>query len=129
MLKATIVGNLGSDPEELRYNANGNPFVRFNVAANYRARTQEGEWQDKTEWVRVIVAGKRAEFLSQYLRKGSKVYVEGRLEASPWIDNQQQPRAGLTVMASEVEFMSTRADDEASGHYRHCSPVQLPCQS
>jgi single-strand DNA-binding protein len=115
MLKVTVIGNLGGDPEELRYNANGNPFVRFNVAANYRVRTQEGEWQDKTEWLRVIVGGKRAEFLSQYLRKGTKVYVEGRLEASPWIDNQQQPRAGLTVLANDVEFMSSRSDDEGSG--------------
>ena len=114
MLKALIIGNLGGDPET-RYTADGRPFLRFNVASNYRARSQEGEWEDRTEWVRVTVFGQRAESLGQFLRKGSKVYVEGRLEARPWLDNQQQPRAGLEVIASDVEFMSSRADDEAAG--------------
>lgn len=114
MLKATVIGNLGGDPD-MRYSANGQPFLRFNVASNYRARTPEGEWQDRTEWVRVTVFGQRAETLSQYLRKGSRVYVEGRLEARPWTDQQGQVRAGLEVMASDVEFMSSRADDEQRG--------------
>lgn len=111
MLKATLIGNLGNDPE-MRYSASGSPFLRFNVASNFRARTPEGEWQDKTEWVRVTVMGQRAETLSQYLKKGSRVYVDGRLEARPWTDQQGQVRAGLEVVASEVQFMSSRADDE-----------------
>jgi|SwirhisoilCB1_FD_contig_51_2254165_length_928_multi_2_in_0_out_0_1 single-strand DNA-binding protein len=114
MLKATLIGNLGNDPE-MRYSANGAPFLRFNVASNFRTRTPEGEWQDKTEWVRVTVTGQRAESLSQYLRKGSRVYVDGRLEARPWTDQQGQVRAGLEVMANEVQFMSSRADDERAG--------------
>ncbi|MCC6178502.1 MAG: single-stranded DNA-binding protein [Chloroflexi bacterium] len=114
MLKATIIGNLGNDPD-MRYSSEGRPFLRFNVASNFRARSPEGEWQDRTEWVRVTVFGQRAEQLSQYLRKGSRVYVEGRLEARPWMNNQQQPQAGLEVVASDVEFMSSRADDEARG--------------
>ena len=114
MLKATIIGNLGNDPE-MRYSANGAPFLRFNVASNFRTRTPEGEWQDKTEWVRVTVTGQRAESLSQYLHKGSRVYVDGRLEARPWTDQQGQVRAGLEVMANEVQFMSSRADDERMG--------------
>lgn len=112
MLKATLIGNLGNDPD-MRYSASGSPFLRFNVASNFRTRTPEGEWVDKTEWVRVTVTGNRAETLSQYLHKGSRVYVEGRLEARPWTDQQGQVRAGLEVMANEVQFMSSRADDEA----------------
>ncbi len=116
MLKATIIGNLGADAE-MRYSANGAPFLRFNVASNYRARSPEGEWQDRTEWVRVTAVGQRAESLGQYLRKGTRVYVEGRLEARPWTDQQGQVRAGLEVIANanDVEFMSSRADDEARG--------------
>ena len=114
MLKAMLIGNLGNDPE-MRYSATGSPFLRFNVASNFRTRTPEGEWQDKTEWVRVTVTGQRAESLSQYLRKGSRVYVDGRLEARPWTDQQGQVRAGLEVMANEVQFMSSRADDERMG--------------
>ena len=114
MLKATLIGNLGGDPD-MRYSANGSPLLRFNVASNFRTRTPEGEFQDKTEWVRVTVTGNRAESLSQYLRKGSRVYVEGRLEARPWTDQQGQIRAGLEVLANEVQFMSSRADDEQRG--------------
>jgi single-strand DNA-binding protein len=114
MLKASIIGNLGNDPE-MRYSANGAPFLRFNVASNFRVRTPEGEWQDKTEWVRVTLFGQRAESLGQYLKKGARVYVDGRLEARPWTDQQGQVRAGLEVVASDVEFMSSRADDEARG--------------
>ena len=114
MLKAVLIGNLGGDPD-MRYSPDGRPFLRFNVATNFRARSPEGEWQDKTELVRVTVFGNRAEQLSQYLRKGSKVYVDGRLEARPWTDQQQQVRAGLEVIANEVQFMSSRADDERMG--------------
>jgi single-strand DNA-binding protein len=114
MLKASIIGNLGNDPE-MRYSAGGAPFLRFNVASNFRARSPEGEWQDKTEWVRVTVFGQRAETLGQYLKKGSRVYVDGRLEARPWTDQQGQVRAGLELVASDVEFMSTRSDDEMRG--------------
>ena len=105
MLKATIIGNLGSDPE-LRYSAGGAPFLRFTVASNSRARSPEGEWQDKTEWVRVTVFGQRAETLAQYLKKGSRVYVEGRLEARPWTDRTGNINAGLELVGDTVEFMS-----------------------
>jgi len=114
MLKAAVIGNLGNDPE-MRYSAGGAAFLRFNVASNFRVRSPEGEWQDKTEWVRVTVFGQRAETLTNYLKKGSRVYVEGRLEARPWTDQQGQVRAGLEVVATDVEFMSSRADDEARG--------------
>jgi single-strand DNA-binding protein len=114
MLKATLVGNLGQDPE-MRYSAEGRPVLTFRVASNYRTRTPEGEWQDRTEWVRVRVVGQRAESLAQYLRKGSRVYVDGRLEARPWMNNQQQPQSGLEIFATDVEFMSSRADDERMG--------------
>src|SRR5262249_7546605 len=96
MLKATLVGNLGQDPE-MRYSAEGRPVLTFRVASNYRTRSPEGEWQDRTEWVRVRVVGQRAESLAQYLRKGSRVYVDGRLEARPWLNNQQQPQSGLEI--------------------------------
>lgn len=111
MLKATLVGNLGSDPE-MRYSAEGRPVLSFRVASNYRTRTPEGNWEDRTEWVRVRVVGQRAESLSQYLRKGSRVYVDGRLEARPWLNNQSQPQSGLEIFANDVEFMSSRTEDE-----------------
>lgn len=109
MLKATLLGNLGADPET-KYQQNGQPILRMNVAVNGRTKV-EGEWQDKTDWVRVTVFGARAETLSQYLKKGSRVYVDGRLEVRPWTNNSGQVQAGLEVVASTVEFMSKRDDD------------------
>ena len=116
MLKASVIGNLGSDPE-LRYSPSGAPSLRVNVASNYRARTPEGEWEDRTEWVRVIIFGQRAESLAQYLKKGMRVFVDGRLEARPWTDRENRVRAGLEIVASDIEFTSTRqADDEGQQH-------------
>ena len=111
MLKAMLIGNLGGDPD-MRYSPDGRPFLRFNVASNYRVRSPEGEWTDATEWVRCTVFGAQAERLGQMLRKGSKVYVDGRLEARPWTDNGGQVRAGLEVIANDVQFMSPRDDGE-----------------
>ncbi len=121
MLQATLIGNLGNDPD-MRYSASGNPLLRFNVAANYRTRTPEGEYQDRTEWVRVTVIGTRAESLSPYLKKGSRVYVEGRLEARPWTTRENEIRAGLEVLADTIEFMSPRqvGDDQIL----HTEPVE-----
>lgn len=119
MLKAQTIGNIGADPE-LKYSASGSPFLRMNVAANYRSRNQAGEWEDRTEWVRVSVIGQRAETLSKHLKKGSRVYVDGRLEARPWTDQQGNVRAGLEIVANEVQFMSPR-QEQPEGEWK---PIQ-----
>lgn len=112
MLKAQIIGNLGTDGE-LKYSAGGSAFLRFNVASNGRSRNQAGEWVDTTEWVRVTVFGQRAEKLGELLRKGMRVYISGRLEAKPWTDAKGSIRAGLEVLADDVEFVSVPRPVEA----------------
>jgi single-strand DNA-binding protein len=107
MLTATLIGNLGGDPE-MRYSASGSPYLRFNVATNGRVKNQSGDWIDATMWVRCTVFGQRADTLHRYLKKGQRVYVEGRLEARPWTDRTGNINAGLEVMADSVEFMSSR---------------------
>ena len=111
MLKASVIGNLGGDPE-LKYSASGQPTLRMNVASNYRARTPEGEWQDRTEWVRVTVFGQRVEALATMLKKGMRVYADGRLEARPWTDRAGGVRAGLELVAGDVEFAGPRQPNE-----------------
>lgn len=110
MLNAQILGNIGGDPEQ-KYAASGAAILRFNVAVNQRTRV-EGEWTEKTEWVRVTVFGNRAETLANHLRKGMRVFVSGRLEARPWTSQQGEVRAGLEVIADTVEFMSSRQQDD-----------------
>jgi single-strand DNA-binding protein len=110
MLKGSVIGNLGGNPE-LKYSASGQPTLRMNVASNYRARTPEGEWQDRTEWVRVTVFGQRVEALATMLKKGMRVYADGRLEARPWTDRAGGVRAGLELIAGDVEFTGAHAPD------------------
>ncbi len=111
MLKAQLIGNIGADPD-LRYSVNGSPLLRFNVACNGRVKDPNGDWMDETTWVRVTVFGKRAETLANLLKKGSKVYVDGRLEARPWTGNDGAIHAGLEVVANEVELCSPRQQDD-----------------
>jgi single-strand DNA-binding protein len=111
MLKASVIGNLGGDPE-LRYSPSGKPMLRMNVASNYRARTPEGEWQDRTEWLRVVIFGQRVETLAPVLKKGMRIYADGRLEAHPWTDRTGGMCAGLELVARDIEFTGARQSDE-----------------
>ena len=77
--KVILVGNLGRDPE-MRYTPNGQAVTQFTVAVNRNFKDQDGSWQEETEWFRVVVFGQQAERAAEYLRKGGKVYVEGRLQ-------------------------------------------------
>lgn len=113
MLNLAIIGNIGSDPE-IRYAANGNAFMRFSVASNFRKYEGDGTYSDATYWVRVTVTGRRVESLQEYLKKGMRVYVDGRLEARPWTDQQGQLQPGLEVFAAEVQFMSPREESNGS---------------
>ena len=84
--KILIIGNLGSDPE-MRYTPNGNPVTSFTVATNRRYKTAEGEDRDETEWFRVSAWNRLAENCNQFLQRGSKVYVEGRLTSRTYVGN------------------------------------------
>src|ERR1044071_2592234 len=97
VLKASVIGNIASDPE-LRSSASGPPpLLRFTVASNGRARSADGQRRDEVAWVQVIVLGQRAERLAPALRKGQRVFADGRLEARPWIhrEGEAPPRPEL----------------------------------
>lgn len=126
MLNVSLLGNLGSDPE-MKYGQNGAGRLQFNVAVNQRTRV-EGQWTEKTEWVRCTVFGQRAESLSQYLKKGMRVYVAGRLEARPWTSQQGEVRAGLELIADTVEFMSAALDDDDEQPATGWKPIQAPAR-
>ena len=110
-----VVGNLGRDPE-MRYLPNGDPVTSFSVAAGSSYTNKQGQKVDETVWFRVSVFGKTAESCSTYLKKGSKVLVEGRLNADknggPRIWNRQDgtPSASFEITASTVRFLSTRGE-------------------
>ena len=111
--KVILVGNLGRDPET-RYTPNGTMNVQFTMAVSRRF-TQGGQQQEKTNWFRVTAWGKLAEILdgmtqNGYLTKGKQVYVEGRLDAREYQDQQGQTRTSLDVNATEIQLLGSRAD-------------------
>jgi len=104
--KVMIIGNLGSDPE-MRYTPTGRPVTSFSVATSRNWVTSEGEQREATEWFRVVAWGNLAEICNRYLRKGSRVYVEGRLQTRSW-DNQGQRHYRTEVVANEMVLLDSR---------------------
>ena len=119
--KLTIVGILGRDPE-MRYTPSGQAVTNLNIAANRQYSSNSGERVKETTWFRVSVWGKQAEACNQYLKKGSKVLVEGRMTADAetggprvWTGQDGSPRASFEVTAQTVRFLSSRQEDQAAG--------------
>lgn len=103
--KVLISGNLTRDPQ-LRETASGMPVLGFGVAVNDRRRNQQtGEWEDYANFVDCTMFGSRAEALSRYLSKGTKVAIEGKLRYSQW-ERDDEKRSKLEVIVDEIEFMS-----------------------
>lgn len=104
--RVNITGNLTRDPE-LRATAGGTQMLAFGVAVNDRRRNQQtGEWEDFPNFVDCIVFGSRAEAVSRFITKGSKVAIEGKLRYSSWETKEGQRRSKLEVIVDEIEFMS-----------------------
>ena len=116
--KIVIVGNLGKDPE-MRYTPSGQAVANFDVATNRKYTTSDGNPVEQTTWFRVSTWGKQAEVSNQYLKKGSKVLVEGRLNpdkdtGGPRVYQRQDGTSGASfeITAEQVRFLSSRSDDE-----------------
>jgi len=114
--KLILVGNLGNDPV-MRYTPDGKPVTNFNLATNRVYTNSRGEQVKETTWFHVAVWGKQAETCNQYLRKGARVLVEGRLTPDPqtggpklWTDQAGNTRASFEVTAFVVRFLSSRGD-------------------
>ena len=109
--KAMIIGNLGRDPE-MRYTPGGQAVTQFTVAVNRSYKGQNGEWQEETEWFRVVVWAAMAERAAENLRKGNKVYIEGRLQTRQWEDKDGQKRYTTELVANQVTNLERRSRDE-----------------
>ncbi len=100
--KVILVGNLGQDPD-VKFIPSGTALAKFSLATNERFKDKSGEWQDRTEWHNIVAWQKLAEIVGEYLQKGSKVYVEGRLQTSSWEDRQSgQTKYRTEVVAREL---------------------------
>lgn len=112
--KVIILGNVGADPE-LRYTPGGAAVTNFNIATNESWTDNNSERQERTEWHRIVVWGRLAEICNQYLRKGSKVYIEGRLQTRSWEGQDGQKRYTTEIVAREMQMLDGRGDMEGGG--------------
>jgi single-strand DNA-binding protein len=113
--KVMIIGNLGRDPE-MRYTPTGRPVTQFSVAVNQSTKNQQtGEWIEETDWFRVSVFGDRAERAAEQLRKGNRVFVEGRFRTREFEGQDGQKRTSLDVTADNVISLEKRPRDDDAG--------------
>lgn len=113
--KVILVGNLGNDPD-VRYTASGAAVANISIATSESWKDKNtGEQQDKTEWHRVVFFNRLAEIVSEYLKKGSQIYVEGRLQTRKWQDKEGTDRYTTEIVANEMQMLGGRGG--GSGNY------------
>lgn len=133
--KVILVGNLGNDPE-VRYMPNGTAVANLSLATGESWKDQQGQQQERTEWHRVTMYRRLAEIAGEYLKKGSQIYVEGKLQTRKWQDQQGQDRYTTEIIADEMQMLggnagvgnqqqgnrqgyNNQAPAQASGHQNH----------
>lgn len=105
--KVFLIGNLGQDPE-VRHTNSGQAVANLRVATSRKFKDKDGTWQEQTEWHTVACWGRTAETAGQYLRKGSKVFVEGRLQTRSWDDKEGKKQYRTEVVADTLKFLDSR---------------------
>jgi single stranded DNA-binding protein (ssb) len=129
--KVILIGNIGQDPE-VRYTPGGSAITNISVATSETWKDkQTGQSQERTEWHRVVFFNRLAEIAGEYLRKGSKVYIEGSLRTRKWQDQQGQDRYTTEIVANEMQMLDGRGSEGASssapssyGDYGAPAPAQ-----
>ena len=112
--KVIVLGNLGADPDA-RYMPNGNAVTNISVATTRSWKNKEsGESNEETEWHRVVFFGRLAEIASEYLKKGSQVYVEGRIQTRKWEDKEGNDRWTTEIVANEMQMLGERISSSSS---------------
>ena len=114
--KVILIGNLGADPE-IRYSQDGVPVATFNVATTEKWKDKSGEWKEQTEWHKIVAWRKLAEICGEYLSKGSKVYIEGKLQTRKWKDQSGNDRYTTEIVAREMKMLSPRNAAGGGGEY------------
>ena len=125
--KVLLIGNLGKDPE-IRYMPSGDAIANLTVATSETWKDKSGEKQEKTEWHRVSMFGRLAEIAGEYLKKGSSVYIEGRIQTRKYTDKEGQERYSTEIVANEMKMLGGRGaggttDMDKSGGARSSPPA------
>jgi single-strand DNA-binding protein len=112
--KVILVGRLGRDPET-RYTGGGQAVANFSVATDESYKDKNGERQKRTEWHKIVVWGKQAEIAQQYLKKGSLVFIEGRIQSREWQDKEGQKKTSFEIVATNFRMLGGKGDGSSGG--------------
>ena len=118
--KVILIGRLGADPQ-LRFTPSGRPNASFNLATNAVWKDQEGNQQERTDWHRIVAWGKLAEIIGEYLKKGSSIFLEGRLQTRSYEDNGQKKYI-TEVVADSIEMLGKKGEGSSSDQSDHVPP-------
>ena len=119
--KVILVGNIGQDPE-IRYMPNGNPVANLTLATSESWKDkQTGDTREQTEWHKVVLFNKLAEIAGEYIKKGSKVYLEGSIKTRKWQDQQGQDRYTTEIVGNELQMLDRRSDAAGGADYQQYS--------
>jgi single-strand DNA-binding protein len=115
--KVILLGNLGKDPE-VKYTPQGTPVAKFSLATNERFKDKDGNWQDRTEWHNITAWARTAEIAGEYLKKGSKVYLEGSLRTRSWDDKQTGQKKYMTeIIVNDLVLLGGRGEGGGGGDF------------
>ena len=115
--KVILIGNLGRDPE-VKFTPNGTPVAKFTLATNERYKDKAGEWQDRTEWHNIVAWQRTAEIAGEYLKKGGKVYIEGRLQTHSWDDKTSGQKKYMTeIVVNDLVLLGGRGEAGGGGDH------------
>lgn len=125
--KVILIGNLGADPE-IRYTQSGTAVATFRMATTEKFKGKDGQMQDQTEWHRIVAWARLAEICGEYLHKGSKIYIEGRLQTRKWTDQSGVEKYTTEIIAREMKMLSARggSDQDSYGGYQDSSFPEPP---
>lgn len=111
--KVILIGNLGADPE-VRYSQSGTAVANFTIATTESRKKQDGTREELTEWHRIVAFGRTAEICGEYLHKGSRVYIEGRLQTRKWQDKSGQDRYTTEIIANDMQMLGGKGSGGGS---------------
>lgn len=113
--KVILIGNVGKDPE-VKYTPSGVALAKFSLATNEKFKDKSGEWQERTEWHNVLAWQRLAEVVGEYVQKGTKLFIEGRLQTSSWEDrNSGEKKYRVEIVARDIVLLGARDADSDPG--------------
>ncbi len=122
--KVILLGNVGKDPE-IRSTPGGTMVANFTLATSERQKDAQGNWQDRTEWHNLVAFGRTAEIIRDYVKKGSKLFIEGKIQTRSWDDKESgQKRYRTEIIVNDLSLLSSR--EEGAGGYSRSGPASSP---